>query len=522
MFDIRTLRISTRLFAGFGIVLALFTATSVLSLYQASRIENAAKEIDTKWLNAIETLSDLHAAVDAVRRSSLRATLAVDPKVKKNALDDRSQAALEANKALAEYEKYATSDEDRRYLERDKVAIHSYIDNDAALLNLSQDGVDDADRGRIANSTKMGSSYRDMSHALDQHIAFNRAGAKVASEQAEAYYKQAFVVSIGAIALSILLSVAIALYITRSITRPLGIATNFAKMVAEGDLTSRIRPLNNSKSEIVQLISAQVKMNDNLAEIVRQVRSGSESVAMGASQIAAGNEDLSARTEQQAASIEETAASMEELTSTVKQNAENARQGSKLAHTAAGTAQRGGDVMRNVVSTMTDISESSKQVAQIIGTIEGIAFQTNILALNAAVEAARAGTQGRGFAVVAEEVRALAHRSAIAAKEIKDLVSNSVERVNSGLELVNQAGATIQDVVREAGHVSNLMDEITAASVEQNDGIHQVGLAIAQIDDSTQRNAALVEQAAAAARNVTDQSQSLQQLVAKFKLTRDI
>jgi methyl-accepting chemotaxis protein len=263
---------------------------------------------------------------------------------------------------------------------------------------------------------------------------------------------------------------------------------------------------------------AMKAMRDNLVKIVAQVRTGTDTIATATAEIAAGNLDLSSRTEEQASSLEETAASMEELTSTVKQNASNSRQADQMAAVASDIAVRGGAVVAKVVSTMGDINESSRKIVDIISVIDGIAFQTNILALNAAVEAARAGEQGRGFAVVASEVRNLAQRSAAAAKEIKELIVNSVEKVENGSKLVEQAGSTMQEIVDSIKRVTGIMGEITAASFEQSQGIEQVNQAVTQMDDVTQQNAALVEEAAAASQSLQDQARALSEVVSVFKL----
>jgi methyl-accepting chemotaxis protein-1 (serine sensor receptor) len=321
-----------------------------------------------------------------------------------------------------------------------------------------------------------------------------------------------------AIALNVIggvLGAAVALFLIRGISAAIGQALHLAQSVADGDLTQSVRV--DSNDEIGRLLAALQKMNTALAGIVNQVRSGSDAIGTATQQIAAGNQDLSARTEQQASSLEETAASMEELSSTVKHNADNARQANLLARAASGVAERGGAAVEQVVGTMRDIDMASGRIAEIIGVIDGIAFQTNILALNAAVEAARAGEQGRGFAVVAGEVRNLAHRSAAAAREIKALIENSVASVSAGSRLVAQAGDTMREVVTSVQRVTDIMAEITAASAEQTAGIEQVGVAVVQMDQVTQQNAALVEEAAAAAEAMLDQAASLAQAVSVFR-----
>jgi methyl-accepting chemotaxis protein len=304
--------------------------------------------------------------------------------------------------------------------------------------------------------------------------------------------------------------------LTTGITGPLREAVSAARRVASGDLTGHID--DSAKDETGQLLSALKEMNAALLGIVTEVRSGTDHITTSSSEIAQGNQDLSRRTEQQAGALEETASSMEELTSTVKHNADNARQANQLAASAAQVAVKGGEVVAQVVGTMDSINQSSSKIVDIIAVIDGIAFQTNILALNAAVEAARAGEQGRGFAVVASEVRNLAQRSASAAKEIKALIGDSVEKVNLGSKLVADAGSTMGEIVASVQKVSDMISEITAASSEQSAGINEVNHAIGSMDAVTQQNAALVEEAAAAAESMQQQAAALAQAVSVFKV----
>jgi len=305
--------------------------------------------------------------------------------------------------------------------------------------------------------------------------------------------------------------------IARSITRPIAEAVKVAQTVAAGDLTSRIEV--RSTDETGQLLAALKAMNESLVGIVSRVRNSSDSIATGSAQIATGNADLSQRTEEQASNLQQTAASMEQLSGTVKSSAETASQASQLATSASAAAVKGGEMVGTVVNTMQDIAASSKRIADIIGVIDGIAFQTNILALNAAVEAARAGEQGRGFAVVASEVRSLAGRSAEAAKEIKSLIGASVERVELGARQVNDAGASMAEIVSQVQRVSQLISELSSASAEQSTGIRQVGEAVTQLDQVTQQNAALVEESAAAAESLKHQAVTLAEVVSVFKVT---
>ena len=321
-------------------------------------------------------------------------------------------------------------------------------------------------------------------------------------------------VTIASIA-SVIVALSFAFFSTRSITRPLATAVTVADAVASGDLTIHMEA--TSRDETGLLLEALKKMRDNLIKIVGEVRTGTDTINTASSEIARGNLDLSSRTEEQASSLEETASALEELTSTVRQNAENANNANQLAETASTVARAGGTVVNQVVDTMESINNSSKKIVDIISVIDGIAFQTNILALNAAVEAARAGEQGRGFAVVASEVRNLAQRSASAAKEIKSLIDDSVEKVSTGSKLVEQAGATMTEVVNSVQRVTEVVAEISAAGNEQSQGIEQINQAITQMDQTTQQNAALVEEAAAAAQSMQTQADRLSHSISVFK-----
>jgi len=353
-------------------------------------------------------------------------------------------------------------------------------------------------------------------HAIDGLVEHQTAGNVKEKEAAAAAFERAYRLSLGLGLAASFAAAIIAWLVTRSITRPLTEAVTIARTVAGGDLSSTIVPA--STDETGQLIESLRVMNANLQDIVGKVRAGTETIATASSQIAAGNLDLSSRTEQQASALEETASSMEELTTTVKQNADNARHANKLAEGASDVARQGGEVVARVIGTMDSINESSRRIVDIIAVIDGIAFQTNILALNAAVEAARAGEQGRGFAVVASEVRNLAQRSAAAAKEIKGLISDSVQKVSIGSELVTEAGVTIERIVQSVRQVNDIMAEISTASIEQEQGIGQINQAITDMDTVTQQNAALVEEAAAAAQSLQEQSNGLVEVVSIFKL----
>ncbi|MGF6937486.1 methyl-accepting chemotaxis protein-1 (serine sensor receptor) [Paraburkholderia sp. UCT70] len=389
-------------------------------------------------------------------------------------------------------------------------ALHQQLETFAAAITANDQGklVEDAKNLQVV--------FNDLVGADDALRKYQFDSARRGFDSAQSSFQTFRVVSIGALVVGVLAAALSYLTLSRSIARPLEEALGHFDAIAAGDLRRPV--IATSRDEMGQLLEGIARMQRSLTETVRSVRGGSESIATATRQIAAGNIDLSSRTEEQASALQETASSMEQLTGTVRQNADNARQASALAANASEIANKGSAVVGQVVGTMGDINQSSAKIADIISIIEGIAFQTNILALNAAVEAARAGEEGRGFAVVAGEVRSLAQRSSAAAKEIKELIDTSVERVQSGSALVDEAGRTMSEIIGAVQRVTDIMGEIAAASEEQSGGIDQVARAVTQMDEVTQQNAALVEEAAAAASSLEEQAARLRSAVAVFQV----
>ena len=515
--NLRDFKIGTRLGIGFGIILTILVAV-VLSANFLNYRNKAELVVGVELSNA------KNSQAAAMKSAMLETGIAM------------RNIGLQSDVSLMQKEENKVKEQRKRY--------------DAARDKLHSLGLNDGEKKVLADiagfDKEVDAAFKE---AIGQVLAFNSEGAaKVIAVRIDPLNQQTLVsinklidlqqaaarsfmdgsvasdtslmlilFVLGGVAVAV--GVLCAVVITRSITVPLSGAVSVAQKVAAGELTSQV--VVTGKDETSALLQALKDMNESLVKTVSDVRTGTETITIASREIASGNADLSSRTESQASSLEETASSMEELTSTVKQNADNARQANQLAVSASSVAVKGGSVVSQVVDTMGSIKESSRKIVDIIGVIDGIAFQTNILALNAAVEAARAGEQGRGFAVVASEVRNLAQRSAGAAKEIKQLIGDSVDKVDAGSKLVDEAGQTMDLIVTSIKQVADIMGEITAATLEQSNGIEEVNQAITQMDEMTQQNAALVEQAAAAAESMQEQSQKLAQAVSIFKLDDD-
>ena len=509
------LKIAKKLFFSFAFVLLLTAVSGVFSIVQLGKVNRASTEIATNWLPTIRVLDDMKLLLSRLRSNEAQLALyegdqeAVDKVFKKT---ERIVADLNATSA-----KYVTmiteSEEKAIYPEVQKQLVFMLSEHAKIVAAIEAKDVDTAKKIFLGEGSKV---YFELFANIDKLAQINTRGSELSSSNADATFVRTRLLIAGLLIVSLLIGFGMAILMARAIAKPLTVAAGVAKQVAAGDLSADI--VAQSRDETGDLMRSLKEMNDSLRGIVQEVRTGTETITTASREIATGNLDLSSRTEGQAGALEETASAMEQLTATVKQNAENALQANHLAVSASEIAIAGGSVVGKVVHTMGSINDSSRQIVDIISVIDGIAFQTNILALNAAVEAARAGEQGRGFAVVASEVRSLAQRSAAAAKEIKTLIDNSVAQVDIGSQLVEEAGNTMSDVVNSVKRLTDLVSEITTASQEQSDGISQVNLAITQMDEVTQQNAALVEQASAAAQSMQDQALKLSDVVGVFKL----
>jgi len=512
--NIETLKIGTRLGITFALV---FVSLLVVALVGIINLASMNKETKTLVNSDFVQMRLAYETLDNARASMARVSgivAATNDKDASTAKDRLLATSAKFNDALSKMEPMLSTPESREIYSRIKASRDVYVTAYGKVLVLIAAGNRDQ-----ASLLAYGETYKallDLVAHLREFSDYQQKIFAATTEKNEQDYLSVRLQIVSVSLVALLLGIAGAIWTTRSITGPIRHAVTIAQTIAAGDLSARFASENTD--ETAQLINALQDMNDSLYKIVDEVRTGTEIITTASIEIAQGNLDLSSRTESQAGTLEETAASMEQLTSTVKQTADNARQANQLASESSDIAVQGGQAVAQIIGTMDEIKDSSKKIVDIISVIDGIAFQTNILALNAAVEAARAGEQGRGFAVVASEVRNLAQRSAVAAKEIKTLIDNSVDKVENGSRQVNDAGATMGKVVDSIRQVTTLIGEITISSHEQSQGIEQINQAIIEMENVTQQNAALVEEASAAASSMQDQSHNLMNSVNVFKL----
>ena len=520
---LNNMKVGTRLLAAFLLVVSLGAIVAGIGIVNMSKMNAQAELAYSNDLLGLSALKEANINLIYIGRAARGMLLASTPE-ERTRFDTQVESAkkdlhteLDTARPL-----FITATGKALFTEADR----SVADYESMLAQLRKLAAVDTPEGKAEAIAFAFGPYGAKANYVDERLSElglqKEKAAQAAAAESSRLYASSRILMIVMVLGTLALGVALGVWITRKLTRQLGgepdYAVSVADAIARGELATVVA---TRQGDSTSLLHAMETMRAALVRIVGQVRSGTDTIATASSQIASGNMDLSSRTEEQASSLEETASSMEELTSTVKQNADNARQANVLAASASEVAQRGGSVVSEVVTTMASINESSRKIVDIIGVIDGIAFQTNILALNAAVEAARAGEQGRGFAVVASEVRNLAQRSAAAAKEIKTLINDSVEKVDAGGRLVDQAGVTMTEIVESITRVTDIMSEIASASMEQTMGIEQINTAIAQMDEVTQQNAALVEEAAAAAGSLQDQAATLADVVSIFKLGDD-
>lgn len=509
---IADMKIGTRLGIGFAILLTLLVTISLVGIVRLREVGSATEVMVNDALVKERQATEWMKIIEGNGIRTLARIKATDPVTQQYFAQQVATQAVRANEIFKQLELGTPTDD--QFFNAIKVQLERYKNARDAVLRKKESG----DEQGVRDLTQQQfipamSGYND---AVRDFANAQKAVINASAEAIAAHYHIGLIILSSLSVIALVAGIVLSLLLSRSIVRPLTRAVAVARTVASGDLDTDITV--TAGDETGQLLQALQEMTSNLRNTVAEVRDGAISIAGASGQIATGNLDLSGRTEQQASALQQTASAMEQLTSTVRQNAGNAQQANQLALSASEVASSGGSVVSQVVATMGSINASSRKIVDIISVIDGIAFQTNILALNAAVEAARAGEQGRGFAVVASEVRSLAQRSAAAAKEIKQLIDDSVDKVDQGSRLVGQAGITMNDIVNSVTRVTAIVGEISAASQEQSDGIGQVNLAIAQMDESTQQNAALVEQAAVAAQSLQDQAARLERLVGFFKL----
>lgn len=508
------LRLSAQLYGAFLFILVLTAVVGGVGVYSLERINTQAEVLAGKWLLGVGELATLRAAALESRDFEVKHSRTGDASYHSEYEEKMNLAANTVATAIASYQKIVATEEERAIL---ATLQKNWVAYQLAQKKVIALGRDKKQQDATDISDGLASTaIDDTTSTLEKLIQFNFDGGRAAAIDSHSVYSKTRLWMQGLVGVVSVLGVSLAYAINRSVSRPILQALEVTRAVASGNLRVQIETHGNN--ETAQLLIGLQNMLTSLATVVSNVRSGAESVATASAEIAQGNQDLSDRTEQQASALQQAAASMDQLNAMVKQNAESARLANQLAVNSSTVAVSGGAVVGQVVETMKGINDSSKKISDIISVIDGIAFQTNILALNAAVEAARAGEQGRGFAVVAAEVRLLAGRSADAAKEIKSLINASVERVEHGASLVDKAGDTMVEVVSSIKRVTDIMGEISAASIQQASGVSQVGGAVGQMDQTTQQNAALVEEMAAAASSLKSQASELVQAVAVFEL----
>jgi methyl-accepting chemotaxis protein len=512
--NMKNMHVATKLWLGVAAIIVSLTMLIVFSGVRSARLQ-AESDVTMRALNSrVKAASSWAGLTEANAARTVAMILTFDPGIEDRLSQEIKQTSARISKVQKEIEEMELSAGEKAQM--DKIASHrkSMID----VRNLAQktkSGGDSEGATKVVNEQYV-PAVNAYVGALRELVELEEREETRFADYVTTSRSLTIQIAGGAIAMILVAILAGSAVLIRSIRVPLQEANELAARIAQGDLSARIDTTRGD--EFGDLMKSLARMNESLARMVQQVRQSTDSIATASAEIATGNHDLSVRTEQTSSNLQSTASAMEELTSTVGHSADNARQASQLAASASTVAQKGGSVVQQVVSTMGEINASSKKISDIIGVIDGIAFQTNILALNAAVEAARAGEQGRGFAVVAGEVRSLAGRSAEAAKEIKALINTSVQKVDSGAQLVSQAGDTMNEIVQSVRRVADVIGEITAAASEQSSGIAQVNNSIANLDQMTQQNAALVEQSAAAAQSLREQADQLAQAVAVFKV----
>ena len=514
MRTISDLKIRTKLLGAFLIVLGLMTFVGVFGIQKMTAMHDISTEIDDNWMPSISVLNDMRRTANRYKMFEYQHILTTDDGAIAGDEKALADARAEMAQLFAKYEPMLVDAEDRKLFDAEREAWNAYVAAQAPILELSR-------KNQNAEATKLAIGPLKAKHAeiikeINDHVDWNERMAGQAVQESESLFKSGRGWMVGVIAGAFVIGILLAFIISGAVARPLAEMRRTVGAAAEGDLT--VRAHIDSKDEIGETATSMNGFLEKLHESMTHVAQAAAQVAAASEQLSASSEELSSGAQEQASSLEETSASLEEITSTVKQSADNARQASTVAVSSRDSADKGGQVVGSAVAAMAEINHSSKKIAEIIGVIDEIAFQTNLLALNAAVEAARAGEQGRGFAVVAAEVRNLAQRSATAAKEIKVLIRDSLQKVDDGSELVNASGVTLKEIVASVKKVTDYVADIASAGAEQASGIEQVNRAVSQMDQVVQSNSAQTEEMSATAEELAGQAQTLRQLVDRFKL----